>query len=584
MAPHAPGAVDALGSFSAHPINLPLHAPHGGDMRRAGSSGSDTAAHPGQRPPPGLAQEALQLAAIAGPLFVEGVAAIGEQLVATACVGRLPGAVPLSSLVLSQAIYNVSGYSVVSGLASALETLCGQAFGAGKRELLATMLVRAQLVCACAVLPTALAWGSGALAWLLPQVGQEPAIAAPTSQCVRARARARRPRGRAGPPHSQRSTADRAPTARAGRLLQLMVPALGLSVLTETTVQFLLAQGLAWPGMAASLAGLALSPVLNWGLVWWAGLGLPGAALAMVAVQGTLVVILLSYMLLRECRPAAGGSDWRGFRLADAVKGWGQYLSLGVPCVVMVCAEWWVWEVLVLLAGWLPSPEIAVAVMGLSTQLSLLPWMLCYAIGTATATRTAQALGAGSAAGAARVCRLACVLSLVSSLGLCAAVWLARGPMVAALTRDLDIQEQLKHVLPVVVAAILCDGQVAVLSGVLRGAGRQLTGAWANWISYWAVGMPVAWMLGAPRFAGWGVWGLRAGLTVAVATQALILHALVATLDWGAEVARAQQLLEDNGASGGEAGGGEAAGDGSGLAEPLLRQADAAEDGGGQHA
>jgi MATE family multidrug resistance protein len=63
---------------------------------------------------------------IAGPLFVEGVAAIGQQLVASSCVGHLNSNAALSALILAQSLYNVTGYSLVSGLASALETLCGQ--------------------------------------------------------------------------------------------------------------------------------------------------------------------------------------------------------------------------------------------------------------------------------------------------------------------------------------------------------------------------------------------------------------------------------------------------------------------------
>lgn len=57
---------------------------------------------------------------------MEGVAAIGQQLVASSCVGHLNSNAALSALILAQSLYNVTGYSLVSGLASALETLCGQ--------------------------------------------------------------------------------------------------------------------------------------------------------------------------------------------------------------------------------------------------------------------------------------------------------------------------------------------------------------------------------------------------------------------------------------------------------------------------
>jgi hypothetical protein len=87
------------------------------------------------------------------------------------------------------------------------------------------------------------------------------------------------------------------------RLLQLMLPGLLLSIVSETVVQFLLAQGEAVPGMVSSLIGLALSPAYNFGLVWglwgWQGMGLQGAGIAAVVIQGTLVAVLVTYLLYR---------------------------------------------------------------------------------------------------------------------------------------------------------------------------------------------------------------------------------------------------------------------------------------------
>ena len=87
------------------------------------------------------------------------------------------------------------------------------------------------------------------------------------------------------------------------------------------------------------------------------------------------------------------------------------YVTLLRACVLpllllsLFCSQWWMWEVVVLLAGLLPDAEVAVAVTGLSTQMQTIPWILCYSLGTATATRVAQALGAGDARRAARLFR-----------------------------------------------------------------------------------------------------------------------------------------------------------------------------------
>lgn len=48
----------------------------------------------------------------------------------------------------------------------------------------------------------------------------------------------------------------------------------------------------------------------------------------------------------RDCwRGGRGTGTWAGFRLGQALQGCCSYLTYGLPCVMMVCLEWWVWEV-----------------------------------------------------------------------------------------------------------------------------------------------------------------------------------------------------------------------------------------------
>jgi hypothetical protein len=60
--------------------------------------------------------------------------------------------------------------------------LLTQAYGAGNLRMMSTALVRAQLVCALAIVPTLVLYGSGAMAKLLPALGQQQDIAAPASR------------------------------------------------------------------------------------------------------------------------------------------------------------------------------------------------------------------------------------------------------------------------------------------------------------------------------------------------------------------------------------------------------------------
>ena len=65
---------------------------------------------------------------MAGPLSVQALANQGSFYVSQAFAGHL-GRIELSAAVLGTSILNVTGFAALAGLASAMETLCGQASG-----------------------------------------------------------------------------------------------------------------------------------------------------------------------------------------------------------------------------------------------------------------------------------------------------------------------------------------------------------------------------------------------------------------------------------------------------------------------
>jgi MATE family multidrug resistance protein len=72
-------------------------------------------------------------------------------------VGRL-GEFELSAVVLGTSLFNVTGLSVLVGFTSALETVCGQAFGAGNHRLLGVAYQRALVLTTLLFCLIASAW------------------------------------------------------------------------------------------------------------------------------------------------------------------------------------------------------------------------------------------------------------------------------------------------------------------------------------------------------------------------------------------------------------------------------------------
>ena len=74
--------------------------------------------------------------------------------------------------------------------------------------------------------------------------------------------------------------------------------------------------------------------------------GLLGLAFATSIKDGTLLLIVTSYgYFSKEIRAALVPINYEAFN------GWDQYLKVALPCTVMICAEWWAFQVIQILAG-----------------------------------------------------------------------------------------------------------------------------------------------------------------------------------------------------------------------------------------
>jgi MATE family multidrug resistance protein len=97
-----------------------------------------------------------------------------KELIITSFVGHL-GPLELSALVLAQTLYNVTGQAPMMGVVSAMETFCGQAYGARKYALVGVILQRAMIIVLLMCLGAVGIWAHAQE--LLLWMGQDPDIA-----------------------------------------------------------------------------------------------------------------------------------------------------------------------------------------------------------------------------------------------------------------------------------------------------------------------------------------------------------------------------------------------------------------------
>ncbi|XP_026411221.1 protein DETOXIFICATION 16-like [Papaver somniferum] len=264
---------------------------------------------------------------LAGPLISVNVLQFSLQLISVMFVGHL-GELSLSSASIATSFASVSGFSLVMGMGSALDTLCGQSYGAKQYHMLGIHMQRAMIVLLLVSVPLAFIWANTGL--ILSAVGQGQDI-----------------------------------SFEAGVYARYMIPSLFAFGLLQCEVRFLLTQSIVLPMMISSAVTALAHILVCWVLVFKTDLGYRGAAMANAISYWINTLLLALYIKFSDtCK-----RTWTGFS-KEAVQDIYNFMSLAIPSAVMVCLEVWSFDMMVLLSGFLPNPKLETSVLSIRLSFS----------------------------------------------------------------------------------------------------------------------------------------------------------------------------------------------------------------------
>ncbi|KAL6900654.1 hypothetical protein ACP4OV_005330 [Aristida adscensionis] len=467
----------------------------------------------------GAVAEAASIVRLAAPMVGAGLLMYARSLVSMLFLGRL-GRLPLAGGSLALGFANITGYSVLSGLAAGMDPVCGQAFGAGRTSVLGAALRRTVALLLAASLPIALLWL--AMRRVLVAAGQDPDIA-----------------------------------AAAHDFILCSLPDLAVQSLLHPLRVFLRAQSVALPLTYAAAAALLLHVPLNFLLVHGLRLGIRGVALGAVCTNLNLLLFLVAYVYFSGLTHGDAGDEEDGNgKLAGAcvtvaaaapadeegaAVEWGCLVRLSAHSCMSVCLEWWWYEIMVLLCGVLAEPEAAVAAMGVLIQTTSLLYIFPHSLGCAVSARVGQELGAGRPERARAAARVGLAGGAALGLVACACAASVRGVWARVFTADAAVLRLASAALPLLGAAELGNCPQTAGGGVLRGSARPGTAARINVAAFYGVGMPAALAMAfwPARLDFAGMW---AGMLAAQLVCAALMLRAVERTDWTEQAARARRL------------------------------------------
>lgn len=442
-------------------------------------------------------RESKKLWYLAGPAIFTTLCQYSLGAITQLLAGHV-GTLDLAAVSVENSVIAGFSFGIMLGMGSALETLCGQAYGAGQLDMLGIYMQRSWVILnATAVILTLLYIFAGPF---LKLIGQTAEI-----------------------------------SQAAGMFSVWMIPQLFAYAMNFPIAKFLQAQSKMMVMAAIAAVALVFHAVFSWLLMLKLGWGLVGAAVVLNASWWFIVIAQLLYIFSGTCGEAWTGLSWKAFQNL-----WG-FVRLSLASAVMLCLEVWYFMALILFAGYLKNAELAVDALSISTNIVGWAVMIAIGINAAISVRVSNELGAAHPRTAKFSLVVATLASLMIGLVIALILFLARNLYPALFTNDAGVKELVKELTPLLAVCIIINNVQPVLSGVAIGAGWQAAVAFVNIGCYYIFGIPLGLILG--YWLQMGVQGIWIGMLTGTAVQTAVLFWMIGKTNWNTEASAAEERI-----------------------------------------
>ncbi|XP_058769448.1 protein DETOXIFICATION 10-like isoform X4 [Vicia villosa] len=287
-----------------------------------------------------------------------------------------------------------------------------------------------------------------------------------------------------------------------------------------------------------SSTALSISFTTVTGFSFLTGLNNVGGAIAMSISIWLNMIFLGLYM-----RYSSSCAKTRAPISMELFQGIWEFLRFAIPSAVMLCLEWWSFELMVLLSGLLPNPQLETSVLSVCLNTIATLFMIPYGISAAASTRVSNELGAGNPFEARVAVLGAMSLALIEASIVSGTLFACRHVYGYIFSNDKEVIDYVTVMAPLVSISVILDSIQGVLTGIARGCGWQHLGVYVNLGAFYLCGIPVAAALAFwVQVGGKGLW---IGIQVGAFVQCVLLSIITSCINWEQLAIKARQRLFD---------------------------------------
>ncbi|KAK4399995.1 protein DETOXIFICATION 12 [Sesamum angolense] len=304
----------------------------------------------------------------------------------------------------------------------------------------------------------------------------------------------------------------------AGKFMTWLTPSLFGYATLQPLIRYYQMQSLIFPMLACSFITICFHVLMCWLLVFKSGLDNLGAAVAMGLSMWLNAIMLCLYMKYSsKCEKTRTRISLKVFQ------GTGEFFRLAIPSAAMLCVEWWSFELLILLSGLLPNPQLEISVLSVCTNTINALYAIPSGLAAATSTIISNELGAGRPERARASVIASTLLAIINATVVGMSLFVSRRVFGYVFSNENEIVDYVTDMAPLICLSVVIDNIQGALLGVARACGWQHIGAYINLAAFYAFGIPVAAALAF--WFGLGGKGLWIGILSGSTLQAIMLAA-----------------------------------------------------------
>jgi multidrug resistance protein, MATE family len=444
---------------------------------------------------------------IAWPVCLSFFMRKSTDVISVIAIGHL-GSHYLSAAGIASVTANVTGNSMIWGLAGAISTICSQAAGLKDYETLSVTLQRSVMILlTCICIPVSVLWFMSAP--IMQSLGQVEKLA-----------------------HD------------ASLYLQHMIPGLWALACSACIQNWLHAQAKTQAIMIITFITAVIHPFWCYLFIYHLNIGYLGAAISVSVTKCSELLMLILYIGFLSDTLKETKFNWQ---LNKAMHDWWSFLRLGLPNLMMM-TEWWASEAIIFMAGSLAEPDYQVSAMSIYQNLISLCFMLPQGFHVSGNTRVGNALGENRPRAASLAAKVSPSLGIIISIFAAIVIGSLHRYIGQLFTDDQHVLTIVTRIIPILVFYVIADGSQTSMTGVLKGLGKQRVGGPVVLFSYYAIGLPISACCAFSWGLGLGIIGLCLGTMIGTWVHFLLFTLVIAQTNWSkeAELVQARQKFLGN--------------------------------------